>query len=322
MSVLTCLGIEDGRVALIERFTDGLHFSVQGVDPRGTVTVGDSVDTAAGPLASLVVTPSPVAMPTGGSVVEFTAFGFDANQNAVDVAPVWSIVEATPFASINAVTGVLTSGALGQEETITVRATVGSITADTTVTIADIVIDTLVVSPDTWNMTVGGTKTFSATGYSAGVAVTVAPVWSLVSGVGSVNASTGVYTAGTVSGLATIRATVDGITDDATIIVNAGEMTQLVISPQNPSVVGGAQQIFTVTGRDVYGNVKPFDDSPIQWFCHSLGSIISNGEQGILTAPGSDTTQQFKNAIEVTYKTFSALTDFTVTPGGGGGPPE
>lgn len=311
----------DGRAALFVRYADGIHFNMLGLDPRGDIEVGASQDTTAGPLASLVVSPTPVSMPTGGSTVEFIAFGFDAEGNAVPTTPVWSIVEGTPFASIDSGTGILTAGTIGQEENVTVRATVGSVSADAAVTIADLTIDSLVVSPPSWSMITGGTKQFSAAGSVAGVGVTVAPVWSLVSGVGSINASTGLYTADSVSGSAVIRATVDGITDDATITVNPAEMTQLTITPDNPSVVGGESETFTVTGQDANGNNVEFDEAP-QWFCHSVGSIISNVTQGILTAPASSTTQTFKDAIEVTYRTLSASVDWTVTPGEGGGEPE
>lgn len=316
------LNVADGKAALFVRYSDGIHFNMMGLDPRGAAELGSALDSTTGALASLVVSPTPVSMPTGGSTIEFVAFGFDASGNLIDVTPTWSIVEGAPFATINSGTGILTSGSIGEQETITVRATSGSITADATVTIVDLTIDSLTVSPSTWNMTTGSDKLFSAVGHAGAVQVAVAPVWSLVSGVGSIDAATGRYTAGTVSGSATIRATVGAITDDATITVNPATMTSMTITPNNPSVAGGTTQSFTVVGKDANGNTVGFDSSPIQWFCHSIGSVISNGEEGILTAPASSTTQLFKNAIEVTYKTLSASADWTLTPGEGGGPAE
>ncbi|UOF81158.1 putative T1Ss secreted agglutinin rtX [Caudoviricetes sp.] len=307
------VSLTDGRVSLITRYSDGLHLSVIGLDPRGDASLGSGSPTVVGPLASLVVVPSPISLTTGEATFEFTALGYDADGNEVTITPVWSIVEGSPYASIDADTGALTTGILTEEEDVTVRAAVGSLTADAAVSIADIVLDSLVIAPDAWEMAVGTTRQFTAVGYVGDVVVSVSPVWSLVSGVGSINASTGLYTAGTTPGSAVIRATVGAETLDANITVAAGAAAALSISPEDPSILSEGSQVFTVSALDSYGNTVEIDGTP-EWYVEDGGTLLSSGAAATLTVESSTLDVNYANpALSVTYRSLYASTGFTIT---------
>jgi hypothetical protein len=82
----------------------------------------------------------------------------------------------------------------------------------------------MVVTPNPQTLAVGGTQQFTASGTtSAGGAVAVTPVWSVVSGGGTIDASTGFFTAGTDTGTFTntVKATSGAIFAEATVIVAA-----------------------------------------------------------------------------------------------------
>ncbi len=85
------------------------------------------------------------------------------------------------------------------------------------------VLTTIAVTPATAAVTAGSTQAFSATGYDQyGTALSPQPVfaWSVDSGgAGSINGSSGLFTAGSVSGTATVRATSGAISGLATVTI-------------------------------------------------------------------------------------------------------
>lgn len=85
-------------------------------------------DTAPGPLASIVVTPSAAPVSMGGTQT-FAASGFDADGIAVDLTstpPTWTITTSTD--SVSPTTAVSTTFTAGTTADIgTITATVGSV---------------------------------------------------------------------------------------------------------------------------------------------------------------------------------------------------
>lgn len=312
------LSVGDGQVSIVSRHSDGLHLSVMGLDPRGTDDFGSGSDIQAGALDLLVVVPSPVLLPTGEATFAFTARGYDEDGNPTAVEAVWSIVEGGTDATIDADTGILTTGALTEEEDITVRATVGSLTADADVSIQDLVLDSIVVSPaGPWNMVVGQTLQLSAIGYVGEAAVAVTPTWSVFSGGGSISTS-GLFTAGTTAGAVVIRATHGVELDDVAIVVNPGTMIALRISPDNTTIEGGTTENFTVVGLDVYSNEIAISQLSEGWTCLEGGSMGGVGNPATLSASASEIEDTFVDAIRATHNGLVDYTSFTVTPGDGG----
>lgn len=163
--------------------------------------------------------------------------------------------------SVNATTGVYTPAGPG---VAVIRVTdAQGISRETTITITDV----LAISPSSKTVAVNNSVSFSASGG-------VAPlVYSIVSGGGSINSSTGVFTAPAGSGSVTVRVT-DAInnTSDAVMTVNPA----LQISPASITLAVNNSTTFTATGG-------------VGTYTYSIqsGGGIINTSSGAFTAPGS-----------------------------------
>lgn len=313
---LAGLSIVDGRMDLLSLHKDGLHLSAIGLDPRGSDDFGTGLTFPSGTLQTIVVVPSPIKLPVDGATFQFTALGYDEFGNSVAVTPVWSIVEGGTSASIVPGTGVITTGA--SAEAITVRATVGSLTADAEVSIEEITVDSLTVYPGpTFEIPVGGTAQFGAVGVASGEQVAVNPTWS-VTGVGSIDSATGLYTAGTVTGTATVTATYGLVTADVTVTVVMGEVVSLFFLEDPPELEGNETTDLTVQGQDIHGNVYDFrvEDyaGSIQWSVTTGGSISAAGPVGTLLAYPVSSPETYIDGITATWNGLSASIGFTVNP--------
>ena len=98
----------------------------------------------------------------------------------------------------------------------------GSLTATSSVAVTvNQTLTTVTDSPSSANLNLNGTQSFSAIGYDQfGAALAVQPsfTWAKASGVGSINAS-GLYTAGSTAGSATITATSGSVVGSAAVTV-------------------------------------------------------------------------------------------------------
>jgi hypothetical protein len=185
------------------------------------VTAFASVTITAGPLATIVISQGPATLPAG-TAFQFTAVGKDVSGNVITIAPVWSVVAGGGV--IDASTGVFTAGARTGTFPNTVKATSAGITGFRTVTIGAGALQRIVVSPATASINTGAVQQFTATGTdAAGNAVAVTPSWSVVAGGGSVNANSGLFTAGAVAGTYTntVQAMSAGIMGAATVTIVA-----------------------------------------------------------------------------------------------------
>ena len=135
----------------------------------------------------------------------------------------------------------------------------------------------LVVTPAVASTQAGGTVAFSASGRDGnGNTVTVTPVWSVVSGGGTINPM-GVFTAGTTTGTFanTVRAESNGVTAFATISVTAGPLVRITLTPAMADLLEGTAQQFSGTGADAFGNAVPVT---LTWSANAMaGSITSSG---------------------------------------------
>ncbi len=183
-----------------------------------------------GPLASITVTPNPDTVQASGTR-QFTAVGRDVGGNVVPLTAAWSIVNGG--GSIAAGTGLFTAGATTGTFAGTVKATSGSIAGTATVTVRapSPVLATITVTPNPTSMLTFGTQQFSATGRDAnGNAFAITPTWTVVNGGGSIDASTGRFTAGSTTGTFnnTVVATSGSISGNATVTVNSTSPAPIV----------------------------------------------------------------------------------------------
>jgi hypothetical protein len=255
-----------------------------------TATAGGVSGTAtaiviAGPAATIAVTPTPVTLASATNQ-QFTAVVKDASGNTLSVTPNWSV--AAGGGTITGA-GLFTSGTVAGTYTNTATASVGSIQGSATVIVTTGALVTITVTPNPVTLAVGATQTFTATGKDAnGNTVAITPAWSVLAGGGTINSS-GLFTAGAVAGTftSTVTATSGSVVGHATVVVFAGALATITVTPNPVNVGTSASQQFTAVGRDASGNIIPILPLPA-WTVdagNAGGSVSSS--TGFYTAPSS-----------------------------------
>jgi len=172
------------------------------------------------------------------------------------------------------------------------------------------VLSTITVSPGTQTLEISATQQFTAVGRdSDGDVMTIIPTWSIVSGGGTINPVTGMFTAGTTPGIysATVRATSGGMFGDATVTVAVGPLATISITPGPVTVNAGATQLFTAVGRDAGGNVVTLVPA---WTVVTGGGTI-NSTTGLFTAGSTGGT--FTNTVRAGSGSVAAFATVSVT---------
>ena len=210
-------------------FTNTVRASVGGIAGFATVNV------TPGPLATITVTPNPATVPMNSNQL-FSAVGSDANGNAVSITPVWSV--ANGGGTINSGSGLFTAGGAPGTFTNTVVATSGAISGSATVTVTagGPVLTTITVTPNPANVQTNGQQQFTAVGRDGnGNVFPFTPTWSVANGGGTINSSSGLFTAGNVTGTFTntVVASSGAVSGSATVNVTA-------VAPPPPFIPLGA----------------------------------------------------------------------------------
>ena len=97
----------------------------------GGMTATATVTVTPGPLATIVVSPTPVTL-AGGATQQYTAQGRDAAGNIVAITPTWSVIAG---GGAIGTTGVFTAGSTSGTFANTVQASSGGIAGTATVTV-------------------------------------------------------------------------------------------------------------------------------------------------------------------------------------------
>jgi hypothetical protein len=171
---------------------------------------------------------------------------------------------------------------------------------------------TLTVTPSSATIVRGTTRLFTATAKDyKGNVVSTSAAWAVVAGGGTIDASSGVFTAGSVDGAYanTIRATSGGLTAYATVtvITTAGSLASITVTPNRATVVVAGTQPFIATGWDAFDNVVEI--TPI-WSVVAGGGVIDGS--GSFTAGGVADT--FTNTIRATSGAISGYATVIVNP--------
>lgn len=131
-------------------------------------------------------------------------------------------------------------------------------------------LSSLIISPNPRTLPVSGTQRFTAVGLnSAGDTIAVAPQWSVVSGGGTINASTGLFTAGTDSGTFTntIQATSGAHSANATVIVTtAADLSPVVLRSASANGVMAGQAFTCVTNGTIHASIAISPGSTVTGF--------------------------------------------------------
>ena len=147
----------------------------------------------------------------------------------------------------------------------------------------------VVVSPTSAKLQVGGTQRFTVTARASdGSSVSGASITWTSSNTAVVSVNTqGLATAVGV-GTATIRAVADGVTSaPVTVTVAAPPVASVAINPSSPQqMTVGATRMFAVTAHTVDGSTR--DDVEVSW-TSSNTAVVSISNQGLATAVGIGT---------------------------------
>jgi hypothetical protein len=246
---------------------------------------------------------------SAGGTQAYTAVGHDAGNNVVAITPAWTIVAGG--GTIVSGTGVFTAGTVAGTFTNTVTATSGAISGTATVTVVPGALANLTITPASKSLAVNATQQFTVVGTDANnnVVPVVSPTWSVFAGGGTIDASTGLFTAGTVTGTFThtVVVTVGSLAQVATVTVTAGPVATITVTPANASVAKGSNQQYTAVGKDVYGNVSAISPT---W-------TNGNAVAGTLSASGNfhaSVVGVYPNQIQASVGLITGSTGVTVTP--------
>ena len=280
-----------------------------------------------GPLKLVVITPSTVTLPVGGTQ-QFSAQGQADNHVPIpNLTYTWAVAAGGGTISI---TGLFTAGNVPGSfpNTVLVAANQGSTVkvglASVSITPVPGPLNNVAITPGQATLKVGGTKQFSAQGYDA----SNVPIpnltysWSVVAGGGTISI-TGLFTAGNVGGsfpnTVQVATTQDAITfkmANASVTVETpGPLKQVIITPSTVTLLAGGTQQFSAQGQA--DNHVPIPNLTYTWAVVAGGGTISS--TGLFTAgnvPGS-----FPNTVLVavnqgsTVKVDFASVSITPVPG-------
>lgn len=174
----------------------------------------------------------------------------------------------------------------------------------------------LTLTPTTTTLPINGTQQFTAVAKASnGKVLNVTPTWAVVAGGGTIT-QTGLFTAGTAPGTFTntVSVTCSGITSFATVIVTAGPVATITVTPNPGTTPINTTITYTAVGRDGSGNIiSPFAPT---WSVTAGGGTIPAGTTG-LTAPftAGGAVGTFPNTVRATSGTiFGTATAIVTSP--------
>lgn len=296
---------------------------VTGVKPGGatiTAAVGTVQSTAAvtviAPVASVEVTPPTATIVIGGTT-QLTAAVKDAGGNPLTDRTVAWKSDNDLIASVST-SGLVTSKSVGSA---VITATVEGKSATATITITAVPVASIVVTPATSSLLVGGTVQLSATTKdAAGNPLSGRPVaWSSSDAtVASVDAATGLVTAHAL-GTATITATSETKTATAQITVTVAPVATVAVSPSSVSVLPGATTQLTATTSDASGHVVT--GRTVTWSSsdQSKATVDGNGlvtgvAYGQVTITATSETKTGGATVKVSDGIAPVLVGLTISP--------
>jgi hypothetical protein len=269
-------------------FNDGtMTYSAAATPSTTKIKVIDSLNNF--DIATVLVVGTVTIAPTTITAIVNENVNFTASGG--ETAYVFSIVSGG--GSINASTGVFTAPASVGTTVVRVTDALGQ-TADATVTVNP----ALTISPTTASLAIGNSQQFTGSGG-------VGPyTYSVFSGSGTINVTTGLFTAGGSSGTSVVRVTdAGGRTADATVTI-AGA---LAISPATKDLVFTGTQTFTATG-----GVGPYSYTVVVPGAGSVG--VSTGAYVAPSVAGTETVRVTDSLGNTSNATVTIIGPVQIAP--------
>jgi trimeric autotransporter adhesin len=237
----------------------------------GSVSGTASLTVTGASLVSIAVTPANSTM-APDTIKQFTATGTFSDSSTQDISGLVVWTSSSPAHATISSQGLATGLAAG---TTTITAIYGTISGSTGLTVSNVSLVSITVSPANPRINAGTLIKFTATGtFSDGsVATNLSGVsWkSQHPNLASIRGSGIAH--GKKGGSVTITASAFGVSGTTTLTVGTGTLVSIVVTPANPSAAAGGTQQFTATGT--------FSDSSTQDI--TLNSHWSSSSSSVAT---------------------------------------
>lgn len=274
-SAVATINASSGVVTAVASGTTSITATSEGKSGSTTLTVSVIA------VARVDVAPTSVSL-NPGQTSQLTATAYDASNNVLVRSVSWS--SSAPGVATISATGLVTAVGAG---TTTISATAGGVTGTAIVTVANVPVASVTVSPGAPNMFPSDQLQLTATARdAAGNVITGRPTTWNSNNTGVATVSAGGLVTALSQGAATITATVDGVSGVATISVNATPVASVTLTPASASIYVGQQTSFIAVARDAGGNVL---SRPITWSTVSGPVIVSISQSGIATGVAAGT---------------------------------
>src|SRR5437016_2476181 len=268
--------------------------------PASTRVTGSSQVKNRGQLKQIIVTPTAASVLPGGTR-QFATYGKMANGDSVPVSVAYSATGGTISAA-----GLYTGGQSAGSYRVVATQSGGTLADTAAVTITNVPVASVTVSPTTASVTVGGTTPLTATPKdSNGTPLSGRTVTWVSSNTAVATVSTSGLVTGVAAGSATITATSEGKNGTSAITVTNVPVATVTMTPAVAGILVGATLPLTATPKD--SNGTPLTGRTVTWVSSNT-AVATVSTSGLVTgvAAGSATmtaTSEGKNgtaAITVT----------------------
>jgi len=264
------------------------------------------------PVASVTVSPA-TATVTIGTTTQLTATPKDANGTALSGRAVTWVTSNAAVATVSA-SGLVTGVAAGSA---TITATSEGQSGTSAITVTNVPVASVTVSPTAAGVTVGATTQLTATPKDAnGTALSGRVVtWATSNAAAATVSASGLVT-GVAAGSATITATSEGQSGTAALTVTNVPVASVTVSPATASLTVGATTQLTATPKDANGTA--LSGRVVTWGT-SNAAIATVSASGLArgVAAGSATitaTSEGKSGTSAVTVTNVPVATVTVTP--------
>src|SRR5271166_4008471 len=278
----------------------------------GSISGSTGLTVTAATLVSIAVTPANPSI-AAGQQQPFTATGTytDGSHKKLTATATWTS-SAISVATISG--GLATAVGVGNT---TVKATSGSISGSTGLTVTAATLVSIAVTPANPSIAAGQQQPFTATGtYTDGSHQNLTGTATWTSSAISVATISGGLATALTAGNTTIQATSGSISGSTSLTVTAATLVSISVTPANPSIAAGQQQPFTATGTYTDGSHQNLTGTAT-WTSSAISVATTSGESATALTAGNTTIQATSGSISGSTSltvTAATLVSIAVTP--------
>src|SRR5437773_2676233 len=254
-------------------------YQVMATQSGGTLASTAAVTISSVPVASVAVSPVAAGL-TVGATTQLTATPEDSTGTALTGRAVTWATSNPAVATVSA-SGLVTGVAAGSA---TITGTSEGQSGTSAITVTNVPVASVTVSPTTASLTVGATTQLTATPKDAsGTALSGRTVTWATSNAAVATVSASGLVRGVAAGSATITAASEGKSGTAAITVTNVPVASVTVTPAIASLVAGTTVQLTATPKDALGN--PLSGRVVTWSSDALG-VAAVSATGLVSGLG------------------------------------